>query len=132
MLPALIAGNTVLLKPSPQTPLTAERLALALTRAGVPADAVQVLHLGLEQAAAVAADARVGFASFTGSVKGGRDVERAVAGGKGFAGVALEVSFRIVWGVGGCADLVCGVAWRQGPRLCARGRGFGLYGWGNR
>ena len=48
VLPAILAGNAVLLKPSPQTPLTAERFALALTRAGVPADVIQVLHLSPE------------------------------------------------------------------------------------
>ncbi|KAF9472977.1 NAD-aldehyde dehydrogenase [Pholiota conissans] len=90
ILPALIAGNTVLLKPSPQTPLTAERLALALTRAGLPPDAMQVLHLSVDQTKAVVADKRVGFTSFTGSVKGGREVQK-VAWEGGFSGVALEL-----------------------------------------
>ncbi|KJA14854.1 hypothetical protein HYPSUDRAFT_208364 [Hypholoma sublateritium FD-334 SS-4] len=126
VLPALVAGNAVLLKPSPQTPLTAERLALALTRAGVPADAVQVLQLGLEQAAAVAADVRVGFVSFTGSVQGGRNVERAVAGGKGFAGVALELGGKDPAYVRADADLgytvgeiVDGAFFNSGQSCCA-------------
>ncbi|KAG6877961.1 hypothetical protein C0992_008908, partial [Termitomyces sp. T32_za158] len=41
VLPAIIAGNSVLLKPSPQTPVTAERIVNALIKAGLPKDVVQ-------------------------------------------------------------------------------------------
>ncbi|KIP02001.1 hypothetical protein PHLGIDRAFT_130969 [Phlebiopsis gigantea 11061_1 CR5-6] len=91
VLPALIAGNTVLFKPSPQTPLTAERFAAALVRAGVPDDAVQVLHLTPQLTAAAAQHPAVDFVSFTGSVAGGKAVERAAAEGGGFKGVGLEL-----------------------------------------
>ncbi|OQE10690.1 hypothetical protein PENFLA_c081G06425 [Penicillium flavigenum] len=47
LLPALLSGNTVVLKPSPQTPLVAERLVEIFTEAGgLPKDVVQVIHTG--------------------------------------------------------------------------------------
>ena len=97
MLPALVAGNSVLFKPSPQTPLTAERFAAALVRAGVPEDVVQVLHLTPQLAAAAAQHPAVDFVSFTGSVAGGKAVERATAEGGGFKGVGLEVCAIFSW-----------------------------------
>ena len=87
-----MAGNTVILKPSPQTPLTAERFALALTRAGVPADAIQVLHLTPQLTAHAVQHPAVDFVSFTGSVAGGKAVEKSASEVDGFKGVALEVS----------------------------------------
>ena len=92
VLPAIIAGNSVLLKPSPQTPLTAERLALALERAGLPENILQVLHLSPTLATFVIQHPLVSFVSFTGSVIGGRTVEKAAVEATGFKGVALEVN----------------------------------------
>jgi len=92
VLPALIAGNAVLLKPSPQTPLTAERIALALTRAGVPEDVIHVLHLSPALVSHAVQHPLVDFVSFTGSVVGGQAVERAAVEASGFKGVALEAS----------------------------------------
>jgi acyl-CoA reductase-like NAD-dependent aldehyde dehydrogenase len=60
----------------------------------VPPDALQVLHLSVAQTSSVVADKRVGFTSFTGSVKGGREVQR-VSWEGGFGGVALEVGYLI-------------------------------------
>jgi acyl-CoA reductase-like NAD-dependent aldehyde dehydrogenase len=91
VLPAILAGNSVLLKPSPQTPLTAERFALALIRAGVPKDVIQVIHLSPSLTTYVVEHPLVNFVSFTGSVSAGRSVERAAVGAKGFKGVSLEV-----------------------------------------
>lgn len=92
VLPAIIAGNAVLLKPSPQTPLVAEKLAAAFVSAGVPTDIIQVLHLSSTLTSYVVQHKLVDFVSFTGSVAGGRAVECAAAEGPGFKGVALEVS----------------------------------------
>jgi acyl-CoA reductase-like NAD-dependent aldehyde dehydrogenase len=92
VLPAIIAGNSVLLKPSPQTPLTAERFAEALTGAGLPKNVVQVLHLSPGLTKRAISNKLVDFVSFTGSVSGGRSVEVAAVGAEGFKGVALEVS----------------------------------------
>jgi hypothetical protein len=91
VLPAIIAGNAVFLKPSPQTPLTAERFALALTRAGVPQDIIQVLHLSPDLTNYIISRKSIDFVSFTGSVQGGRSVAKTAANALGFTGVALEV-----------------------------------------
>ncbi|KAI0791352.1 Aldehyde/histidinol dehydrogenase [Abortiporus biennis] len=91
VLPALIAGNTVLFKPSPQTPLTAERFAAALYRAGVPQDVIQVLHLSPELTSFAVQHPSVDFVSFTGSVQGGQAIEKAAVEATGFKGVGLEL-----------------------------------------
>ncbi|KAG6831451.1 hypothetical protein H0H92_010360 [Tricholoma furcatifolium] len=91
VLPALIAGNAVLLKPSPQTPVTAERIVSALVRAGVPPSVVQVTHLSTELTAHVVRSPKVAFVSFTGSVVGGRAVAKGAVEGEGFKGVGLEL-----------------------------------------
>ena len=90
VLPALIAGNAVIFKPSPQTPLTAERFALALTRAGVPKEVIQVVHMSPQLATYAIKHPLVTYVSFTGSVVGGQSVELAAAESKNFTGVALE------------------------------------------
>jgi acyl-CoA reductase-like NAD-dependent aldehyde dehydrogenase len=92
VLPALIAGNAVLLKPSPQTPLTGERFATALHAAGVPADVMQIIHLSPTLVAKAVQHPKVNFIIFTGSVAGGRAIEQAAVAADGFKGVALEVN----------------------------------------
>lgn len=42
LIPALLAGNSVILKPSPQTPLVAERIQESFEAAGIPKDLIQV------------------------------------------------------------------------------------------
>lgn len=91
VLPALIAGNTVIIKPSPQTPTPAERLSATLCAAGLPSNVVQVAHLSPEGTARLAADPRIGFLSFTGSVKGGKALAKAAVDCEAFKGVALEL-----------------------------------------
>lgn len=92
VLPAILCGNAVLLKPAPQTPVPAERILSAWNAAGLPANVLQVLHLEwtnvLEK---FVTDPRIDFVAFTGSVAGGRAVQEAAAKGKGFKGVALEL-----------------------------------------
>ncbi|KAG8874003.1 hypothetical protein FRB98_008682 [Tulasnella sp. 332] len=90
VLPALISGNSVLLKPSPQTPISAELLQRAFLSAGVPPSVLQVIHLSPDLTARVVASPFVNFISFTGSVATGALVEKEAAGSKGFKGVALE------------------------------------------
>ena len=79
VLPALLAGNTVILKHSAQTPLCSERFAEAAEKAGVPEGVLQYLHMSHELAADAIRDVRVNHVAFTGSVEGGRDVQRAMA-----------------------------------------------------
>jgi acyl-CoA reductase-like NAD-dependent aldehyde dehydrogenase len=89
IVPALAAGNAVVLKHSAQTPLCAERYAGALEEAGLPKGVFAHLTLTHEQVPAVIGDARVAFVAFTGSVAGGHAVQRAAA--HRFIGTALEL-----------------------------------------
>jgi acyl-CoA reductase-like NAD-dependent aldehyde dehydrogenase len=79
VVPALLAGNAVVLKMAAQTPLVAERYQEAFAAAGLPEGVFQFLHLAHDQAARVIADPRVAFVAFTGSVEGGHAVQQAAA-----------------------------------------------------
>jgi acyl-CoA reductase-like NAD-dependent aldehyde dehydrogenase len=89
VVPALMAGNVVVLKHSAQTPLAAERFAEALTAAGLPQGVFQVLHASHADTDLIIRDPRVDFVAFTGSVAGGHAVQRAAA--SRFIGVGLEL-----------------------------------------
>ncbi len=89
IVPAIAAGNAVVLKHSAQTPLCAERYAEAFRAAGLPEGVFSFLHLSHEDVERVIGDSRVGFVAFTGSVAGGHAVQRAAAGR--FIGTALEL-----------------------------------------
>ncbi|WP_372572521.1 aldehyde dehydrogenase family protein [Ruegeria jejuensis] len=78
--PALIAGNTVLLKHAAQTLQVGERLAEAFHAAGVPEDVFQNLVLDHDTTSDLIAARHVDFVIFTGSVGGGQAMERAAAG----------------------------------------------------
>jgi acyl-CoA reductase-like NAD-dependent aldehyde dehydrogenase len=65
--PAIAAGCTIVLKPAPQTPLTALRLAQIIEQAGWPAGALNVLPLSNEDAGILVSDDRLKLLSFTGS-----------------------------------------------------------------
>ncbi len=87
--PALIAGNTVLLKHASQTPLVGERMAQAFHDAGVPEDVFQNVFLDHQTTSDLIAARSFGFVNFTGSVAGGKAIERAAAGT--FTGLGLEL-----------------------------------------
>jgi acyl-CoA reductase-like NAD-dependent aldehyde dehydrogenase len=89
VVPALLAGNSVVLKMAQQTPLVAERYAEAFAAAGLPAGAFQYLHMDHGQTARVIGDARIAFVAFTGSVPGGHAVQRAAA--ERFIATGLEL-----------------------------------------
>ncbi|KAK4058151.1 hypothetical protein OIO90_000890 [Microbotryomycetes sp. JL221] len=93
LIPALLAGNSVILKPSPQTPVVAERILESLLEAGLPKDVCQVMHLTPTQMDYVVAHPLVSFVSFTGSVANGQRVEKTAASfpGPGFKHVGLEL-----------------------------------------
>ena len=87
--PALIAGNTVLLKHATQTLLVGERMARAFHAAGVPEDVFQNVFLDHDTTAELIAGRAFDFVNFTGSVGGGQAMERAAAGT--FTGLGLEL-----------------------------------------
>ena len=87
--PALMAGNTVVLKHASQTLLVGERLVQAFVEVGVPADVFQNVFLDHETTSALIAAGSFNFVNFTGSVEGGRSIERAAAGT--FTGLGLEL-----------------------------------------
>lgn len=89
VVPALMAGNTVVLKHSAQTPLCAERFASSLQEAGLPHGVFQALHMSHQDAERAIRDPRVDFVAFTGSVAGGHAVQRAAA--ERFIGTGLEL-----------------------------------------
>src|SRR3990170_1918346 len=89
VVPALLAGNSVILKMAAQTPLVAERYAEAFKAAGLPDGVFQFLHLSHDQVAKTIADQRIAFVAFTGSVPGGQAVQRAAA--ERFIGTGLEL-----------------------------------------
>ena len=94
VVPALLAGNVVLLKHSDQTPLAAEHFREAFEVAGLPPGVFQVLHMNHETTAQVLADDCIDHVAFTGSVNGGVAIGRALAhrnGRKRFIGAGLEL-----------------------------------------
>ena len=98
--PALIAGNTVILKHATQTLLVGERMAQAFHAAGVPEDVFQNVFLSHDVTNDLIAGNAFDFVNFTGSVGGGQAMERAAAG-----------HIYRCWNRVG----------RQGPRLCHGG-----------
>lgn len=87
--PALIAGNTVLLKHATQTLLVGERMAQAFHSAGIPEDVFQNVFLSHDVTNDLIAGNAFDFVNFTGSVGGGQAMERAAAGT--FTGVGTEL-----------------------------------------
>jgi acyl-CoA reductase-like NAD-dependent aldehyde dehydrogenase len=78
--PALMAGNTVILKHAAQTLKVGEHLAEAFAAAGLPEDVFQNLVLDHDTTSALIAERAVDFVNFTGSVGGGQAMEKAAAG----------------------------------------------------
>jgi len=89
VVPALMAGNGVLLKHASQTLLVGERFQAAFDAAGLPKGLFQNLVLTHEQTARLIDKRAVDQVNFTGSVAGGQAIERAAAGR--FLGVGLEL-----------------------------------------
>jgi alpha-ketoglutaric semialdehyde dehydrogenase len=90
MFPALLCGNTVVLKPAEDTPLTATRLVEILTEAGIPPGVVNLVHgRGEEVGAALVRHPDVQLVSFTGSSAVGRQI--AAVCGQNLKRVSLEL-----------------------------------------
>ncbi len=79
--PALAAGNTVVFKPSPMTPLMGDRLAEAFAEAGLPDGVLNVVH-GVGAGAMLVADERVAAITFTGSTATGRAIHANIGLGR--------------------------------------------------
>ena len=124
VIPALLSGNTVVLKHSDQTPLVAERMLKSFVDAGLPKDVFQVVHMSHESTANVIRDSRIGHVCFTGSVAGGHAVQRAAA--DRFVGLGLELGGKDPAYVRPDADLdhaienlVDGAFFNSGQSCCA-------------
>ncbi|CUH44204.1 aldehyde dehydrogenase family protein [Ruegeria atlantica] len=87
--PALIAGNTVILKHATQTLLVGERMAQAFHSVGIPEDVFQNVFLSHDVTNDLISGNAFDFVNFTGSVGGGQAMERAAAGT--FTGVGTEL-----------------------------------------
>ncbi len=101
--PALIAGNTVILKHASQTLLVGERLAEAFHAAGIPADVFQNVVLDHATTEHLIQNRAFNFVNFTGSVGGGIAMEKAAAGT--FTGLGLELGGKDPGYVRADADL---------------------------
>lgn len=77
--PALVTGCTVVVKPSPETPLEAYILAECAEQVGLPAGVLNVITADREESAILVADRGVDKVSFTGSTQAGRDIAAACA-----------------------------------------------------
>jgi len=80
IVPALIAGNAVILKHAAQTLLAGERFAKAFEAAGLPKHVFQNLVLNHAQTEKLLGSGKIDHVNFTGSVAGGKAIERAAAG----------------------------------------------------
>ncbi|MFC7343841.1 aldehyde dehydrogenase family protein [Saccharopolyspora griseoalba] len=87
--PALAAGNTAVIKPAEQTPLTTLLLAEVLDEAGVPPGVVNVVTGGPEAGQALVRHPKVAKISFTGSTAVGREI--AAEAGRALKKVSLEL-----------------------------------------
>jgi acyl-CoA reductase-like NAD-dependent aldehyde dehydrogenase len=89
IVPALMAGNAVILKHSHQTPLCGERMVEAGQAVGLPEGLFQFLHLSRDQTSRIIQSPVINGVAFTGSVPGGKQIELAAAGR--FIPVGLEL-----------------------------------------
>lgn len=124
VVPALLAGNSVILKMAAQTPLVGERYAEAFKAAGLPEGVFQYLHIDHDHVARMIGDARIGYVAFTGSVGGGHAVQRAAAAR--FVGTGLELGGKDPAYVRADAplqptveNLVDGACFNSGQSCCA-------------
>ncbi len=124
IIPALMAGNAVILKHSPQTLLCAERLQEAFDASGLPEGVFQTLHLSHEDSAGVIKSPEIAFTSFTGSVTTGQLIEQSAAGL--LKGLALELGGKDPAYVradaaleASVAQLVEGAYFNSGQSCCA-------------
>ena len=107
VIPALIAGNSIILKHSEQTLLVGERIASKFLEAGIPKGVFQNLILSHETTGELISSNAFDFINFTGSVEGGKAMEKAAAGT--FTGVGTELGGKDPGYVREDADLTAAV-----------------------
>src|SRR5210317_372177 len=123
IVPALLAGNTMVLKHSSQTPRCAELIAQALENTGLPEGVFQFVHTDHQACEKIISDPRIAHVVFTGSVKGGQEVKRYI--GTRFINVGLELGGKDPAYVRSDADinhaienLVDGAMFNSGQSCC--------------
>lgn len=125
LVPALLAGNTVILKPSPQTPLVANRIQECFREAGLPEDVIQIIQSASpETLSNIAALPGIKLVVFTGSNAGGIGLRQAIAkrlvpavfelGGKDPAYVRSDADIELT-----AAGLVDGAIFNSGQSCCS-------------
>lgn len=125
LIPALLAGNSVILKPSPQTPTVVEQVSRIFTEAGLPESVIQYFHCGsTRKIKSIVQNPKIALICFTGSVTGGLAVQKAAAdrivpiglelGGKDPAYVRADVD--IEWAA---AEIVDGAIFNSGQSCCS-------------
>jgi acyl-CoA reductase-like NAD-dependent aldehyde dehydrogenase len=130
VVPAILAGNSVVLKHSPRSPLCGEHFARAFTKAGAPAGLLQALHCDHATSEKIAGDPRVDFVAFTGSVYGGHRIYAAAAQAR-FVDVGLELGGKDAAYLAADADvekavdgIVDGACYNAGQSCCAVERAY--------
>ena len=125
LIPALLAGNSVILKPSPQTPTIVEHIQSIFVEAGLPDNVIQYFHCGsLIRLEGIVRSPQIRLICFTGSVAGGLQVQRAAAdrvapiglelGGKDPAYVRTDVDVK--WAA---EEIVDGAVFNSGQSCCS-------------
>ena len=125
LIPAILAGNSVILKPSPQTPTIVEQVHSIFLQAGLPDKVIQYFHCGsLTRLESIVKSPQIRLVCFTGSVAGGLQVQRAAAdrvvpvglelGGKDPAYVRADVD--ISWAA---EEIVDGAVFNSGQSCCS-------------
>jgi acyl-CoA reductase-like NAD-dependent aldehyde dehydrogenase len=126
LVPALLAGNSVILKPSPQTPTSAEQIQQIFKDAGLPDGVLQIFHCGsVTQIEAIARSPKIQLVCFTGSVANGLAIQQAAndrvplrigleLGGKDPAYVRSDVDVK--WAA---EELVDGAVFNSGQSCCS-------------
>ncbi|QSZ34413.1 hypothetical protein DSL72_006005 [Monilinia vaccinii-corymbosi] len=125
LIPALLAGNSVILKPSPQTPTIVEHIVSIFSEAGLPANVIQYFHCGSPLVIeSIVRDPKVSLVCFTGSVAGGLATAKAAAdrivnvglelGGKDPAYVRGDVD--VAWAA---EEIVDGAVFNSGQSCCS-------------
>lgn len=89
VIPALLAGNSVILKQASQTPLCAHRFAEAFKAAGLPDGVFEIIQIDHQVSDAIIRDPKIAFVNFTGSVSGGHSVCKSAS--DRFIAVGLEL-----------------------------------------